>query len=132
MSNEFLEAALKERKRLLDALQHIPTYQQLKTIDGLIASYGDKKATALPKEVRNIPDPQTKRGKIVKHSIDCIAQNSGNAPVRVIREYLVSKGIDVPEGALSAYLSAEKTTFQSDRIKGWGLKDSAQKNTAGV
>lgn len=136
MSSEFIQAALKERARLLGELNNLPIYKQFLAIDSYISSLKEQKPQISFKFSSNnsVRDKEliTKKDKIIKLATDCIISNGGNAHVRVIREYLQSNNIELPEASLSAYLSANKHIFQSDRVKGWGLQPAPQMNTADV
>ncbi len=135
MTNEFLQAAYKERNRLKEALLHLPIYKQLQAIEKFIADYNDGNSQVrfdFSKTIKaKAPEITTKREKIIKFSKEYIVMSGGNANFRKIREHLLSNGVDVTEAALSAYLSAEKDIFVPDRVKGWGLK-TPQTNTVAV
>jgi hypothetical protein len=65
-----------------------------------------------------------KKGRVYVLAAECIGHNKGHAHRTAIHAYLATRGIHLTLKRLSAYLS-ESPVFESDREKGWSVKEFA-------
>lgn len=135
MINPILDAALKERTKLISILEANPTFRQLQAVEGVIAAYQggpqseDKRQQVLPlgssSENASQPNgslPSTKVGRVEYLAKECIRRNGGYAQSKDILELLSQHNIPMSRPALSSYLSTfktEKKEIDYDRDRGW-------------